>query len=94
MMYLCIPASSAASERLFSASGLTASNLRNGLTPRNLEALVMIRHNRHVLQILGLIKMPPGAEGDVCDPDDVDDVSFHGVDDAGGDDDGSNSDSY
>jgi len=44
--YLSIPGSSASSERVFSCSGLIASDLRNRLSMKNLEMLVFLRHNR------------------------------------------------
>ena len=40
LKYLCVPATSAPAERLFSHAGLTATKLRAALRPDNLEALV------------------------------------------------------
>lgn len=47
MHYLCIPASSAAVERLFSGTGLIKTKLRNRLTPEMLEMLIFTRLNWH-----------------------------------------------
>jgi hypothetical protein len=43
--YLCVPASSASSERLFSASGNVVTKLRSSLDPQNLELLVYLHEN-------------------------------------------------
>ncbi len=43
--YLCIPASSAPSERLFSASGNVCTKLRSSLDPTNLEMIVYLHEN-------------------------------------------------
>jgi hypothetical protein len=43
--YLCVTASSAAAERLFSASGNVVTKLRSSLSPENLELLVYIHEN-------------------------------------------------
>jgi hypothetical protein len=40
---LCIPATSAPSERLFSSAGLTIANDRAGLTPDNASDLVFLK---------------------------------------------------
>ena len=45
MHYLCIPASSATVERLFSRTGLIKSKLRNRLLPETLEKLIFTRAN-------------------------------------------------
>ena len=47
--YLCIPATSASSERSFSSAGLTASNLRTQLTGEHLEALNVLHCNKALL---------------------------------------------
>ena len=49
---LCIPASSAPSERVFSAAGLTISNLRAGLLPENASALVVLNQSWSVVEEL------------------------------------------
>ena len=64
-MYLAIPCSSTASERLFSASGLTASKLRNRLKPRNLECLTMIGQNKEILRDMGYLPKEATNEDDV-----------------------------
>ncbi len=43
--YFCVPASSASSERLFSASGNVCTKLRSSLDPTNLELLVYLHEN-------------------------------------------------
>jgi len=43
--YLCIPVSSAPSERLFSASGNVCTKLRSSLDPTNLEMIVYLHDN-------------------------------------------------
>ena len=47
--YLCIPATSAASERCFSSAGLTVSSLRTQLTGEHLEALNVLHCNKALL---------------------------------------------
>ena len=47
--YLCIPATSASSERSFSSVGLAASNLRTQLTGEHLEALNVLHCNKALL---------------------------------------------
>lgn len=46
---LCVPATSAAVERVFSQAGLSASVLRSRLSDQNLESEVMVRVNRELL---------------------------------------------
>jgi len=43
--YLCVPASSSPSERLFSASGNICTKLSSSLDPTNLELLVFVHEN-------------------------------------------------
>ena len=43
--YLAIPATSASSERVFSTSGRTLENRRNGLAPQNVDSLLFIHDN-------------------------------------------------
>jgi hypothetical protein len=43
--YLCIPATSASSERMFSSAGLTITKLRNRLTPDSASMLMFLREN-------------------------------------------------
>lgn len=52
--YLCVPATSAPSERVFSAAGITIANDRARLTPDHANDLVFLRHNWAVLEKLGL----------------------------------------
>jgi len=42
---LCVPATSTASERLFSIAGLTVTNLRSCLKPENVDAFVFLNKN-------------------------------------------------
>lgn len=46
--YLCIPASSSASERVFSTSGLICSPLRSRLSSDNIDTLVFLSKNKNV----------------------------------------------
>jgi len=43
--YLCIPGSSAPSERAFSIAGITTNRLRCSLLPENVEMLVVMHYN-------------------------------------------------
>ena len=52
LRYLCIPASSAPSERVFSKVNLVATKTRNRLDPERIEALVFLRHNHQLLKQL------------------------------------------
>lgn len=60
--YLCIPASSAGVERLFSGTGLIKSTLRNRLLARTLEKLVFTRRNWNDSLYLVRPKKPQGVE--------------------------------
>lgn len=44
-MFLCIPASSVASERMFSAAGIVIGNRRSSLDPSQVERLVFLNQN-------------------------------------------------
>ena len=46
---LCVPATSTASERLFSTAGLTVTNLRSCLKPENVDAFVFLNKNFKLL---------------------------------------------
>ena len=46
---LCVPASSTASERLFSTAGSTVSKIRNSLKPENVDALLFLNKNCSLL---------------------------------------------
>ena len=48
---LCIPATSVPSERIFSKAGLTITKLRNSLKRTNVDALVFLNKNMHLLKI-------------------------------------------
>ncbi len=64
--YLCIPASSAPSERLFSASGNVCTKLRSSLDPTNLELIVYLHENGDKIKMTydsTLIPNPAQAAG-------------------------------
>ena len=50
-MLLCIPATSAPSERLFSAAGLTIANDRARLLPDNAEMLIFLQENWEAVNV-------------------------------------------
>jgi len=61
--FLCVPASSSPSERLFSASGNICTKLRSSLDPTNLELLVYVHENGSKVKMTydsSLIPTPPG----------------------------------
>ena len=49
MSILCVPATSTASERLFSTAGLTVTNLGSCLKPENVDAFVFLNKNFQLL---------------------------------------------
>jgi hypothetical protein len=49
--FLCVPASSSPSERLFSASGNICTRLRSSLDPTNLELLVYVHENGNKIKM-------------------------------------------
>ena len=49
-MFLCIPASSAPSERVFSVAGLTVNKLRTSLLAENVNMLVTLHSNADLIE--------------------------------------------
>jgi len=61
--YLCVTASSASAERLFSASGNVVTKLRSSLAPENLELIVYLHENMRKVKMTydsELLKAPAG----------------------------------
>jgi hypothetical protein len=48
---LCIPATSAPSERLFSTAGLTIANDRSRILPEHAESVIFLKCNQHILNM-------------------------------------------
>jgi len=64
MADLCVPSSSASSERLFSASGNVVTKLRSSLSPENLELIVYLHENMRKVKMTydsDLLKVPGQA---------------------------------
>jgi hypothetical protein len=62
--YLCVPSSSASSERLFSASGNVVTKFRSSLSPENLELIVYFHENIRKVKVTCdsvLLKAPAQA---------------------------------
>jgi len=54
LRYLCIPGSSVPSERVFSVSGFIVDDLRNRLSPKNVEMLVYLKFNKFLLDYVSI----------------------------------------
>ena len=73
--YLCITASSASAERLFSASGKVITPLRSSLDPANVDKMVYLHENLKEVEIKYDFSLAqPQAQAQPADPDDPDEV--------------------
>ena len=73
--YLCITASSASAERLFSASGKVITPLRSSLDPANVDKMVYLHENLKEVEIkYDFTLAQPQAQAQPADPDDPDEV--------------------
>ena len=59
LKYLCPPASSSASEREFSVTGLILTPKRNRLLPNNLEQLLFLKYNLRATEYSTNLPQPP-----------------------------------
>jgi len=72
--YLCIPASSDPSERLFSASGNVCTKLRSSLDPTNLEMIVYLHENGDKVKMTydsNIIPAPAPGDAQPAQPEQV-----------------------
>jgi len=71
--YLCIPASSAPSERLFSTSGSLVTAKRNCLSPKNVEMMVYLMENLEKVKIASFdyTLLKEGEDGQAQEEDEI-----------------------
>jgi len=63
--YLCVPATSVSSERVFSTAGLVVNRLRSRLSPEHVDMLLFLRKNYHKCDTY---------PDDNCDGEELDDI--------------------